>query len=413
MHLKAAINKVASVAALQWIAYLTGFLTIPLITRALGTHAYGVLALSLAINGFLLLWIDFGTSTIGTREIAALTSESRERSRVLSEIFFARLLLLAIGEVSVITVALIVADRQISLFLIFGCVLTGIGALLFPNWYLEGRQMIAKSACILFAARMSQVLLVVVFVKSPADLLSCILIESSINIFAGLIVFLMQPEAFAIKLIHSRGAKRMLRQAAPLFLSNIGGSLYSSSGAIILSAVSGSTSAAYFTLADKLLQAAKRLLSPIFSVAFPYFSSIATKSPTELQEIRSKFFVPLLLIGLLVSTLLFFSADTLISVVSGSAFTASATLLKLMSPIPLALCVSNYYGVQTLVVERHNGIFSRILVFAGVIGLIALFGSAMLAAETGLATCVTAIEISVALSLFLAVRFVNTSPTKI
>ena len=117
-------NKTASVrtnfiykSLLTLSSYIIAFVTFPYASRVLGVERIGLVNFVDNTVGYVLLFATMGVALIGTREIAAVRNDERERSRVYSSILGMNLLftivVLAIYALLIFVVPRFAADSHL------------------------------------------------------------------------------------------------------------------------------------------------------------------------------------------------------------------------------------------------------------------------------------------------------------
>jgi len=106
----------------------------------------------------------------------------------------------------------------------------------------------------------------------------------------------------------------------------------------------------------------------------------------------------------IMSIFLFFAAPILIEISAGSGYEHSILILRILSPIPLLVALSNVYGIQVMLTHGYKKEFSRILLSVGLISFIVVFPMSYLFSEKGAAITLLLAEILVTFMMFI---FVN------
>ncbi len=116
-----------------------------------------------------------------------------------------------------------------------------------------------------------------------------------------------------------------------------------------------------------------------------------------------KLLVILSVIGLSASLFLFIFSSQLVTIVYGANYEPTVTVLRIIAFIPIVICMSNVFGIQTLLVLGKKKIFSRILIMSGLLNVSILFPLAYYFKQDGAAISVLITESFVTLSMLFAI----------
>ena len=194
-----------------------------------------------------------------------------------------------------------------------------------------------------------------------------------------------------------------LKDSANLFFSRVAISLYTTLIPVVLGIVSGHTNVAIYSLADKFRVAAQSVLTPISQALFPRLSYLYKHDPDEAKKLLKKSGLIMLILSFLMSVILFFSAELIIYIFGGENFYGAVLILKILSPIPFIICVSNLLGVQIMLPNNKIKAFNNILFVAGILSFILMYPLIKKWAEMGAAINILLIELFVASAMMMYV----------
>ena len=138
MREKVVAQNFLSLLVLQGANYILPLLILPYLVRVLGAEKFGLVMFAQSLAIFLTVFVDFGFSLSGTREISLARHDKDKTGQIFLAIMFIKIILifiaLALLFIIVSTFSRFSIDKEVYL-LSFGVV---IGQALFPVWFFQG-----------------------------------------------------------------------------------------------------------------------------------------------------------------------------------------------------------------------------------------------------------------------------------
>lgn len=402
---KVLIRNIASLLGIQGMNYIIPLITLPYLVRTLGPVGYGSLGFSLAIIQYFCLLTDYGFNLSVTRQISVIRDDKCRVSELFWNILSCKLLLAFVSLVILFMVTMIsnkLLDMLPILLAAYGLVL---GNVLFPTWLFQGKESMGWIAMANIIARLSAVPLIFIFVNNPSDSWVAAFISGITSILAGLIGlwFIYRQSWISWNRPSWMRMSQELGKGWHVFLSDVAISLYTTSTTVILGFIAGPIAVGFYVAADKLRQAVQGLIGPVSQALYPRINATMAKDKAKAFGIIRKLLKWQVCCTCLLSIGLFFGANHIIELVYGSHYYPSISVLYWLAWLPVIISFSNVFGVQTLLVLGLNSLFSRILIFAGIINLVLLVPMAMWLGENGAAISVFITEIFVTFLMFLVI----------
>ena len=176
-----------------------------------------------------------------------------------------------------------------------------------------------------------------------------------------------------------------------LFVSNLSTSLYTYSNIIILGALTNNTLVGIYSSMEKLILAIKGLFTPLFQAIFPYLSG---KNTTETITFVKKLIRPLLLVGLLItSVILIFAEDILNLIYNDPQINNYSDVFKILGVIAVFTALNMLFNLLFLTSLKKYRERMKIMIIAGIFNVIlglvlvlkyGIYGMAVTAALTEL-----------------------------
>jgi PST family polysaccharide transporter len=280
------------------------------------------------------------------------------------------------------------------------------GTALFPLWFYQGIEKMNYILIITVSVRLVITVLIFVIIKTENDFIKLAVLNTSAQFvigFAGLMIVLNK---FHIKYILPKISllKLQIKNGWNLFLSTVWINLYTTSNVFILGLFAPAIVVGYFAAADKIRMAFQGILSPMSQSVFPFVNNLLNDSYERFITFNKKLFKVALIIGSIVSILLFLFAEPLVNIVLGKDYQSSILVLRIIAWLPVVIFLSNVLGIQTMLPLNKHKSFSTILFFAALINLVLSFILVPKYYEIGTAISVLVTEIFVTMAFFAFIK---------
>lgn len=394
--------------------YVVPLVSIPYLVRVLGPDGYGTVAFGQGLIAYFTIIVTYGFDYSATRLIATVRDDREAVAREASNIWGAKMLLFAITAAALLILVRFVPELHrngsmiVTLYGIVG------GGVLFPTWLFQGMERMSVISATNLAVRAAGVLAIFVFVHSPHDVFRYAVVLAAQSIIAGIIGFAAAFKMFGLRVVMPswRGALRQIRDSTPFFVSAAATSLFTAGNAFVLGLLTDSSIVGYYSAGEKIVNSCVALIGPIAQAVYPRFSRLALESRAHAVLWARRMLAIMGGVGLLVSTVLLFCAPLLVRVVLGAKFAPTVAVIRLMSPLPVLIAVSNVLGVQLLFAFGHEKRVSATVLLAGLVNLILASVSAPHWGASGMAAAVAISQGIVTVGYFAWVRVAGLNPLK-
>jgi PST family polysaccharide transporter len=395
-----------SLSIVQFANYLAPLITLPYLFRVLGPSKYGLTELARAVSVYFLMLTDYGFSLSATREISVHRDDPQKISEVFSAVMLLKFLLLVLSfgvfSLLVLAVPKLKADWPVY-FLSFGNV---VGMWLFPLWLFQGLERMKSLPLLSVTAKTLFILAVFVLIQGPGDYLYAPGLQSAGTILVGLAGLGLALGKFRVRFLVPpvKALARELANGWHLFLSKMATTLYTTSNIVILGLLTDSTFVAYYAPGEKLVRAAgEGLQGPLSQAIFPHIGRLASQSQQAALLFTAKTAKLAGLATLAISAGLFVAAPY-VGDLFGQKFQAGVPVIRILSPLPFVICLSNIFGIQVMVNFGLKRLFTRILVAAGVLNVLLAVLLAGPFQHLGVAAAALTTEVVVTTVMFFALR---------
>lgn len=391
---KTIIRNISSLFSIKIAGYLIPLITLPYLVRVLEPVGYGKLGFSLAIIQYFIIIVNYGFNLSATQKIAQNFNNKNAVSLIFWNVLSARVLMSVLGLTILCLLSIFNTEIQ-QLFPILICAYLGVlGAALFPQWLFQGKEQLGTISTIRIITQVINVPLIFTFIKTPSDVWIAALIASLPSIWIVFFSYYLisKRKWLTWSMPSVRNIFVELKDGWHLFISTAAISLYTTSITVILGVIAGPVSVAIYVSANKLLQAAQGLYTPLSAAFYPRINNLLSKSADEgLGAIRYLMKIQFFL-TLCISISLFVFAPFVINFLFGDEYAQSAIVLRVLSVLPVVIGLSNIFGIQTLLTHGYKKEFSRVLLLSGLISLCTLLPLCYLFSSIGAAVSVVFTE---------------------
>lgn len=339
---------------LQFFNMVVPLLTLPYITRILGSSVYGTFSIALNIVGYLQVIVEYGFSMSATRKAAINGREGLDKTFTTVVLGRVLLLLLCLG-VSIVYALLNRDNIQlvISFFILFTCLF---GYCVQMNWVFQGMQEMKYISIVNVIGRTVSTILIFVFVKSQNDLfLYCLLYSISpfLSGFIGLVLAQKKYKLHFIK-VHFSYIINELKEGFFIFTTQLSSKVFGAIGVTFLGIYATSSEVGIFSAIQKIPNILILLWTPITQVFYPISSQHFKSSFDEgirFVKKAEKIFLPIfIVIALSVGVL----GKFVISLLYGTEYTLYYYWLFPLLTWMVVAIANNFLGIQTLLGSGHD-----------------------------------------------------------
>ncbi len=326
-------------------------ITFPYVSRIMLADGIGQVNFFQSIIGYITLLTCLGIPMYAIREVAKVRDNVEERNKVTVEILLLHTSLTVIGYVIVAVSAATVAKIQVDipLFLLLSTTIffTTIGC----EWFYQGVEDFKYITIRGLIVKTVSVLLLFLLVKTKEDIM-WYAAYSVFGVLGGNIFnFIRLRKYISFRNIHwvELHPLRHLLPALHIFVLNLVISIYVQLNSVMLGFMDDNASVGLFTAASKLSHMVLGIIGALGTVMLPRLSNlIATGQYERFNQLAQKSMQFVMALTLPMTVGLILTSSYLIPLFCGETYTPAILTLQIISPIILAIGVSNVLGIQIL-----------------------------------------------------------------
>ncbi|WP_028401470.1 flippase [Ectobacillus panaciterrae] len=361
-----------SLAILQGLNYILPLLTVPYLTRVLGSTSQGLIFTGQAMNVIFVTVTDYGFNLMATKQIAIARDDKEQIRRIHSTVLTVKLLLMVISFLVLLGICLIVPkynEHFVFYVLFFGIT---VGTVLFPVYLFQGMEEMKYITILNVISKTIFTVGIFVFIRDKGDLMYSPILLSAGYITVGVISLFMVRYKFGIKWISPKltDVKYQLRQGWSVFVSNAAVSAFTAGNTVLLGLFANQKQVFYYGGAEKLINAAVSVVNPVAGALFPHISSLAHESKEQAVQFLRKSLWAVLLVTVPITVVTIVLAEFIVTIFYGFHYEQVVLALRILSFLPIIIGLNNLFGVQTMITFGYEKAFMRIMLITVIINLV-------------------------------------------
>jgi PST family polysaccharide transporter len=360
----------------QAVNYLLPLITVPYLVYTLGTERYGLLAFAAAFVFYFQVIIDYGFNYSAVQSVSIHRADPRRLSSIFFSVTVIKLVFASVCFGALLFfVALVPLFHKDATLYLWTFAATA-GTIFFPTWFFQGVEEMKYITIFNFVLRGGATALLFVFIRNPDDYMWVPRLNALGSILIGILSTVLLFVRFRIVPVLPERATvvDLLRNGFRVFLSLAVSTLFNNTNTFILGIFSNNFIVGTYAVAEKIVRACIALSVPVSNAIYPRTVLLFKESRERaLSFLRKVLFGGSALFGG-VSILLFFFAEPIVSLVTGTHNSTAVLLVRILSILPLSVFIDNIYGVQVLLnIGSMQKQFLRAVVVSGLCSVVMQF----------------------------------------
>lgn len=363
------VSNALSLYGVQFAKYILPLITIPYLTRVLGSSGWGLVALAQGYGAYLSLPVNYGFNFSATRDVARFKDDKEKRSNIFAGVTGAKCLIALACIFLSLGVGQWVPVLRDEPLLLWMAVFAALVPCFTPIWYFVGLEQLKLVATLDVLARGVATAGIFVVVHHKNDAWKVLAVQgagSSVALIAG--TYLVYREI--VPRLPTWGyIWEVLQTGRSMFVSSSAIGLYSSGNAFILGLFVPPSIVGYYAGAEKMIRAAIQLFQPPYQALFPRVSNLVhTNQERAFRLIRLS---TLLFggLGLGGGVAIFFAAPWLVRIILGGGYDASIPMLRLLAILLPLIAANTVTGGLWMVPHAMDRAVELVTLGAGVVNI--------------------------------------------
>ena len=349
---------------------LSTLVTIPYISKVLGSEKIGIYSFTFSIANFIYMFAQLGTYSYGVREIAL----NKDNKTSLSKSFFEITLMKICSTTIFLIIYLVFISCQSNYTIFFYTwILFILSAAFDITWFYAGIEHFEEIFIINIIIRFIGILSTLIFVKSENDLIIYIIIHSLIYLLPFSLMWFSLYKYIDIKELHNLSIIKHYKQALIYFIPTISASLFMVIDKSMLGIIiEDKSESGYYEMASQIIVFSKTLSAIVIShVIQPKATSFyKTNNYSKIKDAitLSLEFATFICVGMIFG--IFSIAHDFVPIFFSDKFLSVENILKLMSPLILITAISYIYEYEYMIPANKGKSINKIIIFSAVCNII-------------------------------------------
>ena len=361
---KTIVSNLGYLSLLETSTHLFPLITTPYLARVVGVDGFGAIAVGLAIIAYFQIITNYSFVYTAVRDIARNKDNKKIISQIVSKTLACKIILMIISFFLLLLLLLLIPYLNDYSFIIL-CTFSIIpGSVLFTDWFFQAVEEMKYITVLNILSRFVFTILVFVVIREREDYYYQPLLTGVGFLIPSIISLWILRKRFKIKL-YWVGLKVVLRELIKgwnLFVALFLPSIYSNLNTLILGSSNGQYAIGIYNGGVKFTSLAYSFFQLISRAVYPFFARRMNR--------HSLYVIISLLIGTLMSLVLFIFAEEIVYLFFGPEFKETIIVLKILSFTPIAMSLMNSYGFNYLVLKGRDKEMRNIMIIVTLFGVI-------------------------------------------
>lgn len=250
-------------------------ITMPYVSRVLGVDGIGTYSYTYSIAQYFLLFGMLGVENYGNRSIARVREDEQKRSDVFSSIYTLQFIIASISVIVYVLYITLFCGNKLYAFLQVFYVLSGAFDI---NWLFFGMEDFKLTVTRKVVVKISNVVLIFIFVKTSADLWKYLLVLSLGYFIAQSSMWLFAFRYIKFHFVRPNEAFKHFKDVLILFIPLVATSVYRMMDKVMLGSFSTMQQVGYYENSEKLINVCLCVISAFGAVMMPRMSNLYARS---------------------------------------------------------------------------------------------------------------------------------------
>lgn len=345
---------------------LIPIITLPYLVQTIGLHNFGLVSFATSLSLYFGSIIQFGFRVTGTRDIAR-SKNLGKTSEIYSLIMSTSIFLTLICAIFYLLIIISIEEFRDNFTLYFIVFLFVSSESLFPVWLFQGIEKMKFITYIILSSKVLFMFSLLLFINNEDDLILYTLLNLSFSLIslisALLVIRLKLGIIFKVKSV--REIYNLIYRGKDAFFIQFAPNMYNNSAIFILGIFTNNATVGLFSAATRMVEVFMSIGKVVTNVFLPYFSKNLKR--------HNQYLILMTITGMLMSIFLAIFSDFIALFFYDNI--EVARYITLLSPWVFMIFTRNAIGVNYLMLIGYEKIYSRIISYTSIFGLVLCLGT--------------------------------------
>lgn len=350
---KEIINNLLSFAIIDALNLLIPIITMPILTRALGSSSYGDYMLLITILTFGHTIIDYGVQFTGVRDL----SRNRNNQSIYSSIYLENqaIRFIFLFLYIIITIFFLILSKKIELlyYFLYGGVFYLVGYFLASPWFFQGMGKTKILMIVTFIFKLFNLVGIIFLVKNKEDIYIAVFLSTWTMFISGSILFFISKNKIIFKKFSFEDLILRLKNSFNVFIGILAPNLYNSVPTIYLGTIAKPSYFAFYIVAARLCDIIVVIQNIISKSIYPVISR------SKKNHIKVILLTNISLATPIIIFISLFGSD-LLSLFLGNEYSNSQSYLLIFSFGILFIGIANSFSQGFFLPKNYDTIYRKV-----------------------------------------------------
>lgn len=312
---------------MQFGGYFFSLIVVPYQTRIISVEHNSQLSVAVGLMLYVQMVIQFGFTVSGVKNVAEMRHDTECLRKIYSSILNVRIVLSLLSFAAIALFSFSVESYRSIIYVIMAYFVAVVFESITPTYLIRGLEDMKTVAVASLMSKVVMLVVVMMFLKEDRQYMMIPVSRLLAAIFSFLYTTFYLHLKYSIRYvgINFKSMWNETCDSLQYFVSRIASSVYRGTNSIALSILSPASMAIY-TMPEKLMSIVMAMSSPVADSLLPYM--VRKKDYNIIKKLLMMFTMLLMVVGVIVVIF----ADWIVTFLFGSAYSASANILRIMVP---------------------------------------------------------------------------------
>ena len=353
----------------QVLVMIIPLITTPYLSRVLGAENIGIYSYTLSITTYFILFGSLGVALYGQREIAYVQDDIKKRSKNFYEILLMRFITLGISLL-LFYLTFCLKGEYIIYYKIL--ILEIIANSLDISWFFQGLEEFKKTVIRNTIVKIVSVICIFSLVKTSSDLTKYFIIYVLSTFIGNISLWIYLPKYICKVKINQLKLFKHLKPTLSLFIPQVATQIYTVLDKTMIGAmVLDKSEVGYYEQAQKIVKLLLTIATSLGTVMIPRMASTYAKGDFEkIKEYMKNSFSFIMLLAFPLMFGIISIVKDFVPLFYGPGYEKVIYLICIISPIIIAIGLSNVIGTQYLMPTKQQKKYTISVIFGAIVNLI-------------------------------------------